>query len=327
MCKSSMELVAKARTHGNKFSMKCIACNKGVRCNDNPINSHNIQNARILKKLSVDNHVYMVSAQPTDEEFLIDLQKVGTNKVTIFRCLCGYHDKTIFSPIEDELYNGSAKQNMLFALKSLLYEYWKVEENYDFSKNTFPGAKRAQQKFLNDCQYCLNDIKMFNDMLENDTYNLLKSFSVTLNYETLFAVSSSLCIYTDFAGKKLCAGSSDYPYIHLTIFPENGKTNIIFSWLKKDNEYYQNFINQISKLDKQVLVDKLNLFMAMNIENIIISPKLVDTWNERQKKEFTYIQQINVRPDLTKFTFCVDNWLGQTTFNLFQNLSALPATS
>ena len=163
---------------------------------------------------------------------------------------------------------------------------------------------------------------MFNDMLENDTYNLLKSFSVTLNYETLFAVSSSLCIYTDFAGKKLCVGSSDYPYIHLTIFPENGKTNIIFSWLKKDNEYYRNFINQISKLDIQVLVDKLNLFLAMNIENIIISPKLVNAWNERQKKEFTYIQQINTRPDLTTFTFCVDNWLGQTTFNLFQNLSS-----
>ena len=70
------------------------------------------------------------------------------------------------------------------------------------------------------------------------------------------------------------------------VFPENGKTYIIFSWFKYANNIYRNFFYKLLTLTQQQKINFLNQFIPLETENIYINPELWDSWTENAKEMF-----------------------------------------
>lgn len=330
---TSMEFLSQIRSHSNRYSSPCIFCHNGLQCGEKPINSHNIQKNKILNFLSVDNHLYSLSdAKSNNNHFNLSFEKKGIDKVTIFRCLCLKHDTELFRPIELFDYNSKPEQQTLYALKSLLYEYWKLDHAVKhFSIVKSMVTLSTIQKYQNNIalhrntvnrDYCKDELAILFDMLDKKEYTAIRTYEISLDYPVMFSISQSCCIYTDFSGKPMSNKNNYYPFIHISIFPENNQTRIVFSWLNKDNKYYRNFFLALNKMTQHEMLRKLNLLLPMYCENIVLSPKLFNYWSENERKEFSKVAYINVLPEISTQhgDFCVDNWLGQENYNLFLNL-------
>ena len=80
--------------------------------------------------------------------------------------------------------------------------------------------------------------------------------------------------------------------IYVSIFPENGKTYILISWLKEDScielDKFRNQFNAL-KNDGEILLRVLNNMVACQTDNIVFSKKLLDKWG-KEKREFFLVQ-------------------------------------
>lgn len=78
----------------------------------------------------------------------------------------------------------------------------------------------------------------------------------------------------------------------------------------------------MNRMDTQTLIKKLNLFIPLEMENIIISPMLYDKWSVSTIKSFENILYVNLDPKFHTLggSISVDGWLGQEYHNLFEKI-------
>ena len=79
--------------------------------------------------------------------------------------------------------------------------------------------------------------------------------------------------------------------IYVSIFPEKGKTYILISWLKEDNDYkFDKFQEQFEevKRNEEVLLNVLNNMVACQSDNFVFSKKLLDSWGEEKIEVFRH---------------------------------------
>ena len=94
---------------------ECIYPDKSC-CSEKIIKAHSIQNNKILARISDNGKVYMPAAKP---ELHFQLQKeYGRKEASVFTGFCGFHDKTVFQPIEDNDFNGSKEQIFLYVYRA-----------------------------------------------------------------------------------------------------------------------------------------------------------------------------------------------------------------
>ncbi|WMM26129.1 hypothetical protein RBU61_05495 [Tissierella sp. MB52-C2] len=170
-----------SKEFSNKESNICLF----PECADSSIASHYISEKRVLKKISVDNHVYYYSHK-------MDFQKIGTKKVSVFSGFCNKHDSEIFDAIDNYDYiPGNKEQEFLFFYRAycksykskfvLVNSYRKLigyikenkltEINSYFEKITISEKQRIKllkyfEKELNDEKAILDDLSKIKDTIE-----------------------------------------------------------------------------------------------------------------------------------------------------------------
>ena len=106
-------------------------------------------------------------------------------------------------------------------------------------------------------------------------YDIISSKIFQLPYESLLAVNESFPIEYDFQENLIndLADTSKRPApIFLTVFPYNGKTCILFSWLSEDLETYQSIVSKLETFttsQKEIFFSNL---MICHGNNFFISP-------------------------------------------------------
>ena len=85
-------------------------------CSSNFIYSHSIQNSKVLKKIADNGHLY--SPQPRSDLQIPIMYDWGRSKASVFTGFCGYHDKTLFQPIEDQDFTGTKEQVFLYTYRA-----------------------------------------------------------------------------------------------------------------------------------------------------------------------------------------------------------------
>ncbi len=97
---------------------------KNQECTPGVIKSHSIQNRRVLELLVDAGHVHMIQPSSSGVRF----EKVGRNKATTFTGYCGFHDNSIFAPIDfgdDRIFDiENNAQLSLLTLRAIAKEYW-----------------------------------------------------------------------------------------------------------------------------------------------------------------------------------------------------------
>lgn len=265
-------------------------------------------------------------------------QSKGRRVATTFTGFCAYHDKTIFQPIEDREFEGTAQQILLFTYRTFAWHYHKKQEEINRNEiakrlavaNLLPGVNNnsnlnTYDKNLNLCAM-ENEEKhdKFNEYILNNEFNKI-SFSIwEIRYEVDVAVSAMLEIEHDINGKEINNLRSTKPLksIYLNVFASNNKSYCILSWLNEDN-IYDEYVKQFMNLN---IIDRCN-YLNNNLprwtDSIIISPRLWDEWgNDIQQALITHanfdilFRQMEYEENKYYYEFM------ETPWDFFRNLSS-----
>ena len=90
---------------------------KSDECSEKIIGAHSIQNNKIIKRLSSNGIVYMPC--PKSDNPFAQMTVYGRKEATVFTGFCGYHDKTVFQPIEDRMFDKSIQHIFLIHIDVL----------------------------------------------------------------------------------------------------------------------------------------------------------------------------------------------------------------
>lgn len=273
-------------------------------CDKEIINSHSIQNNKIISKLSVDNHTYIIDFSSQTGFLGNDFKIISRNKATTSKSFCSYHDNKIFKPIECSDYLNNEEQNFLFAYRAFSKHYFDNQRSLKEQQVIFKARPKAyisnsgmvtHLKGLYIEKEKHENLRLkFNSALDSKNFSFIKTYVIELNYEIQFATAYMAPLSYDLKGNQvsdLYSLIDDMKYIFVTMFPENGKSYILISWLFEDNEYLKEFINQVDmiKKDKSKLFNVLNNLLASQSDNFVISPNMLESWDESQKKNFLAI--------------------------------------
>lgn len=281
-----------------KIHRYCIYQN--CECSNKIIKSHSIQNNKILNKLAVDNHVYIADFN-SNVFGCTDLKRCGRNEATTSTCFCSFHDTKIFLPIESSNYNYTEEQNFLYAYRAFSKYYYDRIVGLEDYKNIFGIVPNISMligcvdriKGLEISVSENEDIKLlFNEALEREDYSVVKTIVLKLNYEIGFATSYMSPLSYDLEGNLI---SNVYCLegrmrnIFVNIFPENGNTYALISWLNVDDgEWFQKYEKQFDtiKENEKMLIRVLNNMVACQSDNVVFGKRLLDVWGETTKRKF-----------------------------------------
>ncbi|MEG3437525.1 hypothetical protein V0288_10380 [Pannus brasiliensis CCIBt3594] len=272
------------------YIKECFCENKD--CNLEIIKSHSIQNNKILSKISSEGNVLSFSnptfmADSNRFSFLHD-QLTGRKKATTFTGFCQYHDNEIFKPVELYDYEpNNIEQEFLFAYRALAKEYHAKRRQHKslivaMEKEGLKKCPTPLREYERGIKVTIKqlekDRRFFNQLLLNKKFENIKTRIVIFDNEYHLAVSSCFAPERDLHGKLINEFSHltvDLNYIYLTIFPQNGKTFVLFSYLRKNQRKLSAFIDQIdddnlSMTEKQKIISNM---LAIYCENIVLSPE------------------------------------------------------
>lgn len=240
-------------------------CTKNINGKVKISSAHSIQRSKILKNLSENNSVKQFKLNRFENNFDIPIKFAST-----FYGFCDHHDK-IFNPIEIKDYVGNSEQNFLFAYRAFVHSsHIKLvfNELYDYGSQA-----------LNDIN---NNKKIFDDSILKKDYARIVTDLLVLDYEYPIAVVSVSDLDFDFNSKDIVHSDSRLEEFFLSVFPQNGKTYVLFSYFKDDFELYGNIIKQIKKRNN--IESDLSVLIAGHCENVFFKPSYYKKYIECQEK-------------------------------------------
>lgn len=271
-------------------------------CHKEIIKAHSIQNNKILSKLAIDGHVYVAEFNANKFGGL-DLKKCGKNEATTATCFCKFHDVEIFRDIELKDYDFEERQNFLYAYRAFSKYYYdrivgladyrdmfKVSPNLMLVNGCYDRIK-GLEKSIEENENIKNT---FNAALDQGKFEEIVTITITLDYEVNFATAYMSPLSYDLDGNivsDVWSLSDRIKNIYVSIFPENGKTYILISWLKEDNDYkLDKFREQFQEIEKEetILLNVLNNMVACQSDNFVFSKKLLDKWGEEKIEVFRH---------------------------------------
>jgi hypothetical protein len=266
-------------------------------CSSKIIRAHSIQNNRILNKISRNGEVLNFSEAGDNNE--IKLSRIGRKKATTFTGFCGYHDNAIFVPIESTDYKErNHEQEFLFAYRALAKEYhakkWSIKLLQEtINKLSNDRALEKLSSYLAGATASLAQLnfqrEMFNSFLGKRDFDIISTRIIKFHEEYHIAVSSAFTVEKDFNGNSINNFSdleTHLKYIYLSVFPQNGKTYVLLSYLRKNKKFFSAFMNKI--FEKSVNEKKITLsnIIAIHVENFAFSPIRWERISEAEKSEF-----------------------------------------
>lgn len=267
------------------------------QCSTPIISAHSIQNNRILNKMSKNGEVLYFCMNEKEGERSFLQAPIGRKKATTFTGFCSKHDREIFIPIESFDYQERNKeQEFLFAYRALAKEYHSKKQSIKLlqaAKGKLMYSNPQLDMYLEGSQCSLSEIErhrqLFNTALDNQEFDIIGTRVIAFQEEYHVAVSSVFTIEKDMNGKVVNDHSCfnvELKFFCFTIFPQNGKTFILFSYLKKYKKYLNPVINYILKSkikDRKIIISNL---IAAYVENVVLSPVRWEKMADSEKMAF-----------------------------------------
>lgn len=240
-------------------------CTKDVNGNTKISSAHSIQRGKILKRLSESNGVKQFRLNKAERDLSKPIKRAST-----FWGFCDSHDK-IFSPIEhSDDYKGTKEQNFLFAYRAFVsssHIKLKFSKYYDFGEQSKSDI--------------ICDKEIFDNAILTKNYSKICTDTLFLDCEYPLAVSSMSDLDFDYSGNTIKHSENRLEQFYLTIFPENGKTYVLFSYFDEDSDIYRNIIKQIKSRNK--VESDLSVLIAGHCENVFFKPSYYEQYIRNQE--------------------------------------------
>ena len=226
----------------------------------------------------------------------------GRKEATVFTGFCGYHDKTVFQPIEDRMFDKSIQHIFLYTYRCFAVEYHKKQEVVNMERNMFKikpsladmpdedNPYRGMHMAIDDLQHVK---RIFDTALLTGNYDVLSSVVWEFDQSVKFAGTGFEAMTHDLEGNKiqdLLNPNVSAKHIFVMVFPEGEKTYCIISWLKENDELFARYKQQLLSLSEEKRKIYINNLLPMISENIVVNPDAWDNWEEYKRNEFCAIE-------------------------------------
>lgn len=130
--------------------------------------------------------------------------------------------------------------------------------------------------------------EQFNQALLSQKHDIITSiiwgFPITVNFAATGLEALSKDLYGNII-QNLLDPVVLAKHIFMIVFPEEGKTDCIISWLKENDPLFSDYGHQLQELDVQRRKNFINNTLPIISENIAINPEAWDRWEQYKKDE------------------------------------------
>ncbi|MFJ3317756.1 SEC-C domain-containing protein [Herbaspirillum huttiense] len=262
-------------------------------CSGKIVRAHTISKSGSLRQIAVDGHV--MGTKPRLSEFennngRLGLHRVGINQASTFTGFCSHHDKTLFSPLEDQPITLSNEQLFLLAYRSIsreLYAKKASRKTADFMKQADRGLGLDQQFLIQNFASLfgggvdfaldeLNHIKSeLDEILARKEFSRMNHYIVEFVANPRVLVSSSTQPDFDFRGDRIQNLAQTSQAMSHIIFNCISYDNIgcyVFSWIDIHNSVCMKFVDSLEQMGLQEIGNALIRFSYSYAENTWASP-------------------------------------------------------
>ena len=272
------------------------------KCCKLPIkNAHTLQNNGVLSAVSDCDHVMVTDPLNKVRNGYIT-KRISKNKATTFYGFCEYHDSYLFQDIELKEYKNEIKQNFLFAYRVLAQEHHKKERVIFSLQNCVKDNLSILISPIMVENYRMMDLArkdirelldIFNTPYMNQNFDILHNYIYRFEQQCRFAVTTMYVPASTIDGEELIDIYSKekdrLPSVFLTVIPANGCSYLIMSCLQLDYVKIKKYFDDIEGLDEDELKRFLNWTLPTYSENIVLNPKLWDSWSKKAKSQYERI--------------------------------------
>ncbi|MFC6647051.1 hypothetical protein ACFQBQ_16010 [Granulicella cerasi] len=289
---------------------RCLA--PGDECKSHAINSHSIQNAKVLDLLSRNGHVKMIKYEMKKDDFIIAFQDIGRNQASTFGGFCSDHDTEIFKPIDlQQIDEANTEQLFLLAYRSVAKEVHSSMQAASISQSAYqkrvtlgidngnepePAGMMAIERMMaayNAHQYKL----LLDEAIGQADYSRLEHISFWIDHaQPSCAVSALFDIDKQ-------AVDTEAPWVAMNLFPvSNSKSFVLFSFLPEEAPRARDYLREVVSASGDYQKYLLSRLVIKHCENFVVAPAIFDTWSQDKAKDICEFFR-----DTLRFDKAVDN--------------------
>ena len=273
-------------------------------CSGKTSKAHSIQRGKILKSISDNGAVLCIDFGDFELESDKLLKRMSIKKASTFTGFCNYHDRNIFSPIENYDYNlDNAEQNFIFAYRACALAYYERKSSFgmikeDLQRHLLADCLDAELYFkaytYNKHIEVLESYKVkINGYLDNKQYDKIKTNVLVWDKEYGITATSMFYVLKDLEGNmvnSLKSSVEDLAPFFFTLFPQNGKTYVLMSYFENDKDKYNFIEKQLLGANEHIQKTAVTHILALYIENYCISPIWWDKIDKKVRDEYLDVQ-------------------------------------
>lgn len=286
------------------------------RCKGRIKKAHALQNNKIINILAgQERHIYVLDSKrkpiiiPIDEgepAVIIPINKVSANKATTETCFCDYHDNVVFAVIEKgapDFDEKNEEMKFIYAYKAFIFEYYKQNIAMAIYKKCFKKNPIAFKSPIMVSTYRTLQLKMrefepikkhFDNEIMSGTHNGVATFIIKFPEQIKFANYAYIAPDYDLRGRKIKHTVKGVMHrLAVTVFPEETQSYILLSCLETEVFIYQKLFDQLKTASKDEIKFYMSMVLPLYSENMVLSPKLWNSWDEEIKTAYTFYANLN----------------------------------
>lgn len=256
--------------------------------------AHTVPRSSSLALIARDGHVYGFRGSVTDFERTggeIRPRLVGINKASTFTGLCSEHDRSIFAPVETEIFRATQEQCFLLCYRGLICEIFEktaMASLMPLNRRMDRGKSVDQQHMIQEYMAAMetgyslaaadeNYLKRtYDEILVTSNYHRARGYIVELAEAPPVMCSSSFYPEEDFEGNEM-QDLDDYdrvPHsISLTSFHGGKHGAVVLSWIDEHDPVCIPFVKSLHRIRDSALTSALIKLLFMPVGNVYIQPQ------------------------------------------------------
>lgn len=294
---SIFEIGAKTRSISRKgecMAPECLhdECSKGV------ISSHTVSKSGSLGAIQREGHVYSYNLTLTalhKSHGGLKPESTGWKQASTFPGFCGYHDKQIFSLLEDNPFTGSKEQCFLIAYRSVAKElHAKINSaRQNKLRAAYAKSKKIRKQvsdFNKGVDLGVRDVQRhkakYDHVLINKNWD--KVHGLLIEFDGTFPIqcTGGLLPDEDINGlpiQKLDWRDATPDCINLASYAAGGKSYFLICWLNDSDISGSLFSNPIENYNREELPAVIGTLILQRTENCHFSPDWYDGLTQEEK--------------------------------------------
>ena len=254
------------------------------------IRAHSIPTGTVLRHLSRDGHVVALR-QSGKLDLELSYALVGKNKATTFSGLCGKHDNEIFRPIDTRLPDLCSQRHLfLLAYRAVLRETYEatlaaVKTQLMYQKTVEVGLATGHEPcsrglaatgLMLRAMDCHEYKRVFDRGYRANEWSQLSHRVLVLEDQAPSVAVSALFSLDD-------ARAPVLPRVALSLFPRGDDVAVVFSALRRDASFMDEYIHRIRTAEAYLQRYLLTKLIVQNCDNFVISPDYYDGMSQERR--------------------------------------------